>query len=149
MVSEATSASGVRESVYVAGREEAERHKWIESEKAGYDLGDEAVRQWVRSHWNGFLRARWLEHLHGRRFWVELDKDDFGLLCRAFQGSPWIDPILELLISGGENLNVLLEARMRNWPVEDVITILEALDINSRRLEFVVESRLARGDQGR
>lgn len=28
-------------------KEEIERYKWIESQKAGHDLGEEAVRQWV------------------------------------------------------------------------------------------------------
>ena len=36
-------------------REEAERFRWIESEKAGYDLGDEAIRRWVALHWPGFV----------------------------------------------------------------------------------------------
>lgn len=143
-VSEAPASRVERASVYVAGRQEADRHKWIESEKVGFDLGERALRLWVRDHWHGFLRARWIEHLYGRQFWVELDKDDYGLLCREFQGSALIGPILEMLLAGGENLNVLLEARVNAWPVDDVITILEALDINSRRLEFVVENRLVR-----
>ena len=25
-------------------------HKWIESEKAGYDLGNEAILDWIRNH---------------------------------------------------------------------------------------------------
>src|SRR3954447_22643925 len=52
----------VRLSVRDRGSEEARRYKWIESEKAGRDLGDSAIRRWVHEHWNGFLRARWLEH---------------------------------------------------------------------------------------
>ena len=56
----------VRMSVHDQGEQEAKRHKWIESEKAGRDLGESAIRCWVREHWNGFLRARWLEHLQGR-----------------------------------------------------------------------------------
>ena len=39
---------------------EEDRHRWIESEKAGQDLGEVAVRQWVSQHWSGYLRARWL-----------------------------------------------------------------------------------------
>ena len=53
-------------SVYRESRDEAERHKWIESQHAGRDLGEVAIRQWVQQHWNGFLRARWLEHLEGK-----------------------------------------------------------------------------------
>src|SRR5262249_48834436 len=58
-------------SIYFECKLEEQRHKWIESEKAGYDLGDLAIRQWALCHWQGFVRARWLEHLEGKRFWVE------------------------------------------------------------------------------
>src|SRR6478609_10702474 len=97
----------VRLSVQDCGAIEAQRHKWIESEKAGRDLGEWAIRCWVREHWNGFLRARWLEHLQGRTFWIELDHNDFGLLQREFRDSGLIDDILWRLKSGWENLDVL------------------------------------------
>src|SRR5947209_19465620 len=96
----------IRLSVHRIGEEEAQRHKWIESEKAGRDLGEWAIRCWVREHWNGFLRARWLEHLQGRTFWIELDHNDFGLLQREFQASGLIQVLLDMLKSGQENLNV-------------------------------------------
>ena len=72
-------------SVYTESEKEAQLYKWLESEKAGCDLGESAVRRWVQNHWWGYLRARWLEHLQGARFWVELDRGDFGLLQRRFQ----------------------------------------------------------------
>ena len=46
----------IRLSVHDRGAVEAQRHKWIASEQAGHDLGDGAIRGWVRSHWRGFLR---------------------------------------------------------------------------------------------
>src|SRR5437660_12268970 len=98
-----------RLSVHDRGAQEAQRHKWIESEKAGRDLGEWAIRCWVRQHWNGFLRARWLEHLQGRHYWIELDHDDFGLLRNAFQDSRQIHDVVRLLKEGRENLDVL------NW----------------------------------
>src|SRR5436305_11019409 len=100
----------VRLSVHEIGRVEAERHKWIESEKAGRDLGEWAIRCWVREHWNGFLRARWLEHLQGRTYWIELDHKDFGLFTREFRDSPLINEIVARLKAGQENLNVLVWA---------------------------------------
>jgi hypothetical protein len=40
---------------FQAEREEILRHKWIESEKAGYDIGFErALTDWILRH-----RARW------------------------------------------------------------------------------------------
>ena len=134
---------GVRLSVHDRGAVEAQRHKWIESEKAGRDLGEWAIRCWVRQHWNGFLREKWLEHLEGRTFWIELDHDDFGLLQRSFQDSELIGEILWRLKSGQENLDVL------NWAIDDklempeVLEILETLDINSRRIECLLEARLS------
>jgi hypothetical protein len=132
----------VRHSVFEEGWEEAERFKWIESEKAGRNLGESAIRAWVRFHWNGFLRARWLEHLQGRAYWIELDHDDFALLQRAFRGSRIIDEILWRLKCGWENLHLICWAREIGLPMDEVLDILEKLDINSRRLEFQLESRL-------
>ncbi|HEU5115887.1 MAG TPA: hypothetical protein VFT74_04355, partial [Isosphaeraceae bacterium] len=132
----------LRLSVYVEGSHEAQRFKWIESEKAGRDLGESAIRSWVQKHWNGFLRARWLEHLEGRTFWIELDHDDFGLLQRAFQDSVLIGEITRRLKCGWENLDILVWAIDRSIAMDEVLLILETLDINSRRIEFQLESRL-------
>ena len=131
----------IRLSVHVHGEEEACRHKWIESEKAGRDLGEYAIRSWVREHWHGFLRARWLEHLQGRNFWIELDHDDFGLLQRAFRDSPLIDDIVRRLKAGQENLEILNWAIDDDIPMEEVFEILEVLDINSRRIECMLGAR--------
>ncbi len=37
-------------------REEILRHKWIESEKAGRDLGQDAVLDWIVNHARAFRR---------------------------------------------------------------------------------------------
>lgn len=43
----------------MAEREEILRHKWLESEKAGTDIGfDRALFDWVRHHRAGWRRAR-------------------------------------------------------------------------------------------
>jgi hypothetical protein len=122
-------------SVYVEGEQEALRFKWIESEKAGCDLGEAAIRRWVQCHWWGYLRARWLEHLQGKRFWVELDRGDFGLLERRFKDNTLLlDRILDRLKAGQENLDIICWALKWGIDVGPVVEILEALDINSRRL---------------
>ena len=127
-------------SVYVDCEREAQRFKWIESEKVGYDLGEEAIRKWVKQHWWGYLRARWLEHLQGKKFWLELDRGDFGLLQRRFQDSTLLlDRILDRLKTGQENLDIILWAQDFGIPFETVCEILEAFDINSRRLEHQFE----------
>jgi hypothetical protein len=124
-----------KSSVYAESEQEALRFKWIESEKAGRDLGEVALRRWVQQHWWGYLRARWLEHLEGRRFWMELDRGDFGLLQRKFHDNTLLlDRILDRLKSGQENLDILCWAHDWHVPLPPVLEILEALDINSRRL---------------
>ena len=124
-----------KSSVYVESEQEALRFKWIESEKAGHDLGEGAIRRWVKDHWWGYLRARWLEHLQGKRFWVELDRGDFGLLQRRFHDNTLLlDRILDRLKAGQENLDIINWALDWHIPMVAVREILEALDINSRRL---------------
>jgi len=122
-------------SVYSESEQEALKFKWIESEKAGKDLGEDAIRRWVKQHWWGYLRARWLEHLQGKCFWVELDRGDFGLLQREFHDNTLLlDRILDRLKSGQENLDIIVWALTWGLPITPVLQILEALDINSRRL---------------
>ncbi len=122
-------------SVFAECTKEAERYKWIESEKAGYDLGENAIRRWVKEHWWGYLRARWIEHLQGKRFWVELDRGDFGLLLQEFQDKALLlDRILDRIKAGQENLDIILWSLDWGLCVDSVIEILQALDINSRRL---------------
>ncbi len=44
---------------FLAEREEILRHKWIESEKAGRDIGfDAALIDWVSKYRSGWRRAR-------------------------------------------------------------------------------------------
>jgi len=128
-------SAGQRASVYAECEKEANRFKWIESEKAGRDLGEQAIRRWVKEHWWGYLRARWLEHLEGKQFWEELDRGDFGLLQQRFeQNTLLLDRILDRLKSGQENLDIILWALDWGLNLADVQTVLLALDINSRRL---------------
>lgn len=127
-------------SVYAECEIEIQRHKWIESQKAGRDLGEEAMRGWVKLHWNGYLRARWIEHLQGKRFWMELDHGDYGILKQQFQECPLLlDRIVDRLIIGQENLHILIWSQDFGISPHLVLHILEILDINSRRLAHSFE----------
>lgn len=121
-------------SLHQCGEQEAQRFKWIESEKAGRDLGEVAIRSWIRQHWSRFLRQRWLEHLQGKTYWIELDQKDFGVLRTHFRNSPLIDPIIEHFSRGGENLDIILWARREQHPMDQVREILATLDVNGARL---------------
>ena len=132
---DAPEAAPPRYSVFTEGDREAQRHKWVESEKAGRDLGEEALRQWARRHWRGFLRACRMEHLRGERYWSELDRGDFGLLRRAPHDRPTLlAQVVSMLQAGQENLDVILWARQVGAPMPAVLRILEVLDVNSCRL---------------
>ena len=116
---------------------EAEKHKWIESEKAGRDLGDAAIFDWSRKHFRRWCRDRWIEHLSGDRYWIELDKADFGLLQREFHPNfPLVQAIVQRIRSGGENLDILTWVMECGENLFDALEILYLLDINSRRLSF-------------
>lgn len=116
---------------------EAEKHKWIESQKAGRDLGEAALRDWSRRYWWRWCRDRWIEHLSGERFWSELDQQDFGLLKRDFHpNTVMIQAIIDRIKAGGENLDIIQWAQSTNQNLKDVMEILKLLDINSRRLTF-------------
>jgi len=122
-------------SLVAEGRREADAFKWIESQKAGYDLGEAAIRCWVQEHWNGFLRARWIQHLEGTVFWTELGHDDFGFLKRKFQEtSLLLTRIADQLKACKENLDIIVWSIDWNIHFEDVFAILLELDINGKRL---------------
>ena len=48
----------VKLSIWADSQREIDCYKWIESERAGYDLGEQAIRRWIKEHWSGYLRAR-------------------------------------------------------------------------------------------
>lgn len=123
-------------SLYKDCHQQVADFKWIESQKRGFDVGQEyAVNCWVREHWSGYLRSKLLEHLLGYKYWSELDKGDFGILKHSFQEqATLLDCIIDRLKANQENLDILLWAQDWNVCSERVIDILEALDINSRRL---------------
>jgi len=67
MTTTSTETSGSREFVkqsslyqeFLAEREEILKHKWIESERLGYDIGFErALLDWIRKHRDSWRAAR-------------------------------------------------------------------------------------------
>lgn len=54
---------------FLAEREEILKHKWIESEKQGYDMGFEnALIDWMKNH-----RKNWLISLESKSFYKNLE----------------------------------------------------------------------------
>ena len=113
------------------------KHKWIESEKAGRDLGASAEDDWARQHWPRYWRTRWLEHMQGKRYWVELGQADFGVLRHQFHDQRLLlDRILDRVAAGMENLDIICWAQEWGLNVDHVLAILEALDLNRRRVAY-------------
>ena len=118
-------------------REEAEKFRWIESEKVGYDLGEEAIHRWVSAHWSAFVRGRALEHLSGTRFWLAMRREEFGALARAFPDrQEFVREVVGRLAAGADNLTVLQWAMDAAVPVDDVCNVLQAVDVNALRTRF-------------
>jgi len=114
---------------------EAHRHKWIESEKAGCDLGDAAISDWHQRYWHSFTRERWVQHLRGEVFWKELDNNDFGLLASRFHDNKeLVNRIASKIETGGENLDIIEWAVAQGMDVSGVVDVLKRLDINRRRI---------------
>ena len=127
-----------RHSLHEESWGEACRERWYRSQEAGCDQGEQAIRQWVQKHWRGFLRARWIEHMQGYRFWVELPREEFGLLKRRalVDARHLLDEIIEQVRCGAENLDIIRWAR-RTKSAAEQLTIFEILcliNINAHRL---------------
>lgn len=124
-------------SIYWEARQEALRHKWIESEKRGYDLGDRALAEWYHTYWNTFCRWKCLEHVRGQQFWEELEAaNNFGRLYDAIvQGCSLTRAILDRVSAGEENLTIIQWAWVERHPMEDVIQLLAQININHARLD--------------
>ncbi len=118
-------------SIYESSYLEALRHKWIASEKAGKDLGEAAIAQWLEEHWKGWCRERWLEHLMGKACWIEFDRREFAALKDRFRGeSALLARVLEKIRCGAENLDIILWASELRLDIRQVIDILVIADIN-------------------
>jgi hypothetical protein len=131
-------------SLYEEGLREAERHKWIESQKRGIDLGDWALSDWYRRYWPLFCRLKCLEHLSGSRSWCEFAPEDFGLIGKFIRDE---DLLLEMILdrahAGMENLDILVWAHDWSLPLKRIIYILEQLNLNRAQLSPTEPPRFA------
>lgn len=129
-------------SLIADGKTEAQKYKWYRSEEAGCDVGEVAIKQWINEHWNGYLRSRWLEHLHGTTHWYELRKCKFGILKKHDHDECLLTEIVEMLKEGMENLGIIKWAIANNRPLDQVNAILTDVDINSTHLKHEFEDTI-------
>lgn len=115
---------------------EAERHKWIESQKLGRDVGPPAIEEWYSRYWLPYCREKRLEHLRGSRCWDEFCDEQFGhLYSLIVAGDLLADRILDRVYAGLENLDIINWSLEWGMPVDRVIEILSQLDVNRARLD--------------
>jgi hypothetical protein len=120
-----------------------DRHKWIESQKAGRDLGRAAVDDWLERYWKGWTRSKLMEHLYGWRCWGAFDEDDFGLLNRTSVEHHVTHEVLEqvatILAEGGENLDVINWALSIEQGLDEILWLLDRIDINAKRRRLLTD----------
>jgi hypothetical protein len=132
-------------SLYEEGRREALRHKWIESQKCGKDLGDSALTEWYCRYWPIFCRLKCLEHLAGCRSWSEFAPEDFGLIGTLIRDEDLLlEMILDRASEGMENLSLIIWAQEWRLPMDRVLYILEQLNLNRAQLQPCDPPRFAR-----
>ena len=133
------------ESLFREALGEAERHKYLESQKRGRDLGPDAIADWHQRHWTIWLRYRWLEHLLGERCWDELEIGRFGRLRDLFAGHmALLEQVAGLVRRGAENTDILWWAAKEKHNLAVVTQILTEVRINEIRCsrQCVVFARL-------
>jgi hypothetical protein len=120
-----------------------DRHKWIESQKAGRDLGKAAIEDWLERYWKGWTRSKLMEHFYGWRCWGAFDESDFGLLNRTSVEHHVQHPVLEqvgsILAQGGENLDVINWALSIDQPLDEILWLLDRIDINAKRHRLLTD----------
>lgn len=131
-------------SLHEEGLIEAERHKWIESQKRGADAGESALSEWYQRYWSIYCRRKCLEHLKGSRNWREFASADFGLIERLYlKHGLLLELILDRAFCGMENLDLIQWSLDWGLPGDRLIDILEQLDLNRARLDPAGPSRYA------
>ena len=139
------------DSLYQKAQEEADRHKYLESQKAGHDLGPAAIEDWQRRHWTLWLRHRWIEHLLGLACWAEFDPEHFGRLTALFGARrDLLDHVAEMILRGAENLDIIWWAAFERRDLATVLRILTELRLNDIRcsrhcIDFVSSLERGRG----
>lgn len=125
----------MRNRLYEEAAKAIQEHKWLQSERAGRDLGSEAVRDWTRRHWPRFYRRRFVQHLRGEAFFEEFGAECYRLVLGGIAVSREVlETVLDKVQEGAENLELICWARHQHLPRDQVLEILKVLNINSRRL---------------
>jgi len=123
-------------SLYEAALREACRHRWIESQKHGHDLGEHGLIDWYERYWWNFLRYRHLEHLLGECLWEEFETDSFAVLAPVVESRDELAiEIVDLYRQGCENLDIVNWALREELPMHQVRRCLILINMNDARID--------------
>ena len=126
--------------MYHAAADYAAR-KYLDWERLSYDVEQTASEHWRRRFWRLWFRVRWVEHVLGQNFWIEMGPENFGILRHGRPHDPvLVSRVADRLIAGWENLGLILWASDWGIDLDEVIEILKKININhivvnGRRIE--------------
>jgi len=121
--------------VYEEANRAIQEHRWIESEKAGRDLGVDAEQEWIERYWRTFCRSRLVQHLRGEIFFDEFDAECFAIFSGRLEDvAGLLGVVLERIKEGAENLDLLRWGCQEHVPHDQLVEVLTAADINGHRL---------------
>ena len=90
-----------------------------------------------RRFWRLWFRYRWVEHVIGEKFWIEMGAERFGILKQGRQHNPvLVSRVADRLMydAGLENLNIILWASDWELDLDEVVAILKRININDVRV---------------
>lgn len=124
-------------SLWDLAQHEADFHKWLLSERSGYDVGQNAWSDWSRRYWNIFCRYRRLDHLYGRKRIREFDESSFGRLRDPRVRN---QPVVRFVIRHftehmWENLDFYRVAPQHGVNFGELYEALSLIDVNSARFD--------------
>lgn len=122
--------------VYEEAEKAIQDHKWLESEKAGRDLGVDVEREWISTHWRTYCCSRLVQHMRGDAFFDEYGAESFGIFSQSCdEPLALLDAVLEKIQQGAENLDLLCWGHQKHLPTNHLLNVLIAADINGHRLQ--------------
>ena len=131
-----TEAAGVeKHSILHHAAADYAAQKYLDWERLSYDVEQTASEHWRRRFWRLWFRVRWVEHVLGQSYWIEMGDDKFGMFKRGPAHNPLlVQRVADRLVVGWENLGIILWASDWGLDLAQVIQILKKLNINHVRV---------------
>lgn len=125
----------VRHSIMYHAAADYAAQKHLDWERLSYRVEETASEHWRRRYWRLWFRGRWVEHILGEKYWVEMGDENFGVMKKGRAHNPLlVRRVADRLIVGWENLGIILWAADWGLDLDEVIEILKKLNINHVRV---------------